>query len=38
MNQRKTLEIMWVNVNVGEKRRKKAFMEELKTLEPKTTI
>ena len=32
MNQRKTLEIMWVNLKVGEKVREKAFMEELKHL------
>ena len=29
---------MWVNVKVGEKRREKAFMEELKTFELKTTV
>ena len=38
MNQKKTLEIMWVNVKVGEKRRERAFMEELKTFESKTTV
>ena len=38
MNKRKTLEIMWVKVKVGEKRKEKAFMEKLKTFGPKTTI
>ena len=38
MNQRRRLEIMCVNVKVGEKRREKAFMDELKTLEPETTV
>ena len=38
MNQKKTLEIMWVNVNVGEKGREKAFTEELKTFEPRRTL
>ena len=38
MNQRKTIEIMWVNVKVGEKRREKVFMEELKIFQPKTTV
>ena len=35
MNQRKTLEVMWVNVKVGEERREKAFMGELKHLSQK---
>ena len=38
MNQRKTLEIMWVNVKVGEKLKEKAFMEKLKTFVPKKTV
>ena len=38
MNQRKTLQIMYVNVTVGEKRREKTFMEEFKTFEPKATV
>ena len=29
---------MWVNVKVGEKRREKVFLEELKIFEPKTTV
>ena len=31
LNQRKTLEIMWVNIKVWEKKGEKVFMEELKT-------
>ena len=34
MNRRKT-EIKWVNIKVQEKRREKAFIEELKAFEPK---
>ena len=37
-SQRKTLEIMRVNVKVREKRREKAFIEELKRFQPKTTL
>ena len=36
MKQRKT-EIMWDNVKVREKRRKKAFIEEVKTFMPNAT-
>ena len=38
MDQRKTLEVMWLNVKVGWKRREKTFMEKLKTFEPKMTV
>ena len=38
MNRRKTLETMWVNVKVRQKIKEKAFMEGLKTFQPKTTL
>ena len=37
MNQRKTLEIMWVNVKVREKREEKAFMKEVTIFQSKKT-
>ena len=36
--QSKTLEIILVNVKVGEKRKEKDSMEELKTFKSKTTV
>ena len=38
MKQTKTLEIMWVNVKIREKIRKKATMEIVKTFQPKPTL
>ena len=37
MNKRKTIEIMWVNVNVQEKKGK-ASKEEEQAFQPKTTL
>ena len=38
MNKRKTLENMWVNKKVLEKRKEKAFMKEAKKFQLKTTL
>ena len=38
MNQRKTFQIIWVNVKVRRKKRDKTFTEELKTFQPKATL
>ena len=38
MNQRKSSEIMWVNVKVREKKKGKDFYERIKTFQTKTTL